>query len=418
MSLFNRTPKFRYEFSKTVNFIDREVTNYNGLITLLEDENYRLNQEGSQAEVTITKIRNKTGIIIHDQHLSLPYPDGTDFDDLCEWFARSQPIRRAVVSEPPIGVARVVQSTEKNCWSCDYELGLSAQFCSNCGKAQTEEARAEQDPVVEDVVTVKIQEETPREQVISAPAPIVTASSDVAFPEIEVNDDVPTPRESVFETSPESVEEQHSVDLFVSQEFEKDLAQYDDSEVGELLDSFKDEVKKVLSAYMVKEKTKIDREVSELDKRAEIPERVTHKYQAQEETDKKQAKEVISRERAAAISEENRRHQAALQEIDETFNQSLEQKLSELTSSYRLKIEETIATLHAQETEILAKILQGKTAELSVRQKALNQGLQDNFISSLTDFNQTQSDVIRELNKIQSDPQAIHLDAYRKRAAI
>ena len=92
MKLFNRKPKFVYEFSDINNFFDREIKDFNALVTLLEDENYRLNAEGGSSQVTITKINAKKDIIIYSQSFSLPCPEDTDFDSMCQLFLSKIPV--------------------------------------------------------------------------------------------------------------------------------------------------------------------------------------------------------------------------------------------------------------------------------------------------------------------------------------
>ena len=352
MKLFNRKPKFVYEFSDINNFFDREIKDFNALVTLLEDENYRLNAEGGSSQVTITKINAKKDIIIYSQSFSLPCPEDTDFDSMCQLFLSKKP-----VSE-------------------------TSQKFVNLPKFDSPSSSMEKENLLEVLV------EEPLKEVEKELDPLNEPQNEVTEPitSIEIES-------SVVDTDDEQVVSEFKAN---TEALAMPARSFDD-EVSGLIETFNQEMQATLADFVSKEKAKIEDEITRLDKRAEIDKRVTDEFEKQEVAEKNSISEAISIARKNAIDEENRRHDKALIEINSSFDNELSDKLDKLKESYQIKIKETISMQYAKETEILSQIFQGKSAELSVRQQSLNQGLQEKFTSSLNQFNKTHQSVISQL---------------------
>ncbi len=354
MKLFNRSPKFVYEFNDTDNFFDREVKNFNELITLLEDENFRLIQEGGSSHVTITKINVKKDIVIHSQTFSLPYEESTDFDGLCKSFLAKKPVNS------DISVDVLEEKTET---SSKQDLPTEV-------------------PVLEEKQEVSVSDE------IASIDP-----DEIVKPSLEV--------EQVLETTISDSDDQALSEFKLNTEEVTIPLNSSDDEVSLLIEKFNQEMKSILSDFAEKEKLKISEEISQLDKRSEISKRVTDEFERLESDETAIITEGISIAKNNAIDEENRRHEEALKEIEDSFDDDLSTQLITLKASYRAKIDEAIASQYDKETEILSKIFQGKSAELSVKQKTLNQGLENRFSDSLSQFNETHQTVISQLETFQ-----------------
>lgn len=354
MKLFNRQPKFVYEFSDIDNFFDREIKNFNALVTLLEDENYRINAEGGTSHVTITKINARNDTIIFSQSFSLPCPEDTDFDSMCQSFMSKKPL-----PEMPPKDFKQLKADEP-----------------------TPQSENTDDELPEESTLEVLQE------IVNDDEPLSDEIESIILPEVETNSDNSDDEQLISEF------QTHTEDISLP------ASSFDD-EVSGLIDTFNQEMKSILADFVQKEKVKIADEISRLDKRSEIDKRITDEFEKQESTEKSLIAEAISTNREKAIEAENLRHDEALIEINNSFDNELSDKLTSLKDSYRIKIKDSISKQYAKETEVLSKIFQGKSAELSVRQKALNQGLQEKFTSSLNRFNETHQTVISQLKTFQ-----------------
>ncbi len=144
---------------------------------------------------------------------------------------------------------------------------------------------------------------------------------------------------------------------------------------------------------------------------------MTKKYESKKKVAQSDIESEVLLNREAAIAEETLRHQKALESIESEFDEMLEQRLTEVTETIDQEMTAESNRKFKHETAILEKILQGKTAELTMRQAALNEGLHDNFAKSLKSFNQMQTNVIEELHQIPKDKKAVNLSDYRQSVA-
>lgn len=84
-----------------------------------------------------------------------------------------------------------------------------------------------------------------------------------------------------------------------------------------------------------------------------------------------------------------------------------------IKAQYAQKITEKIQEEYDTQTQALSNILQGKTDELKLRQRELNEGLKVNFSQAIDQFNHAHEEVIQNVEK-QKDASPIEISKYLK----
>ncbi|SFL29136.1 zinc ribbon domain-containing protein [Lactococcus garvieae] len=426
--IIKRKPKFSFTFSQNQNFMERPVKDADELVNLIEDENYRLSREAEHASIVVTKSSLKTGEILFAQRFELPQEGKINWVSECEGFYASKPIpfelaeaieegsqiqqdqpqfKEEEIAQTLRKTAISQQNTEKAtqqfCADCGEVIAVNAAFCQYCGAAQNKET-SEQEPEELNLMDA----EQPKLEQADLPEELKVSETEIE--ETESISEAESSRDWASHVVPEdSVYGEPQETLSASLDLTRDET------ISGLLLSFKENADRVLKDFSEKEETKINQELSELDRRSEISERVTKQLQLEEAQAKKKTEVQLSQAEQAARDEENSRHQAQLQKIEATFKQQKAEQLEALTKKYHERINQEISLQVEKETEQLAKVLSGKTAELELRKRELNKGLKERFEETLTHFNSSQAEMISQLNARTQLPKTVKLSDYSKK---
>lgn len=188
-------------------------------------------------------------------------------------------------------------------------------------------------------------------------------------------------------------------------------------DVSDMLELVKQEFSTRLTTFVEEETRKIDAEIKEMDTRHLIEAEVTQKNQLEKKNALEAEQETLQGERQVQLTEENKRHEAALATIERTYADKKVAKEQEITAHYSEKLAEDISTEYKRQTEQLSRILQGKKDELSFKQKQMNEGLKENFTQVLATFNESHERVIEQMEQQKVANQPIDFLAHKKAAS-
>lgn len=424
----NRSPKYIFKFSKSINFFEREVKDVDELVNLIEDENYRLLREAETASVVVTKMKVKSNEVLFRQQFNLPKRGKVDWVRECEGFYTKTPIafepieleenqhiEQEKLDEKETPEANSIEMTQAEvkqeeahfCTDCGKPLPQFVAFCQFCGAAQHVEP---QTPLSE------TSDSDNQNETIKSVNPKLDDENVDLFDEaqkVSTEEKSPSRDWSSDVVSEEEMDNEPQKTPTNVETFELDVAS--DEIIGDLLNAFKANADQVLKNFVEKENTKIQAELKELDKRSEISERVTQKYRFEEASAKRVAETQVVEERQAAVDAENQRHQEALAQIEQEAETKKLSELKRLSSLYQNKTQSEIEAKTQRETAQLAEILNGKTAELALRKQELNKGLKNRFEQTLNNFNQNQSEMIERLNELSKLKKPIDLTKHQRR---
>lgn len=420
MGIFSRKPKFIYKVSDSYYFEGKDIFDPQDLVEHIRNEDYRFRQDFLQETITITKVRNnKYGDIYYAKRIHLPQEEGYDwFEELSGFFAK----------KPQKYTLDDFEEDELD--NEQHETLTLEEFESDLQDEQKPTLESIGD--TEDKILERETNELSSESVTEEQEYIKVSKKDFLSLQLaieEQNKEISGLKnakeqekrfeEKIIKKQDDSVLENDRLTALESTDpLSKNMDQllenkYTDEIVENVLKMTKLEMDEQLSQFVASETTKIQTEIQQLDKRDLIKETITRRIESEKEEQLSKLNTQMTNERDQEIREEKLRHEAKLDEIENTFNKKLIEKTAMIKESLKEKLETSIQEEYEQQTEQLSRILQGKMDELKLRQQAVNAGLEANFKEALENFNRQHKLVIQEVEqKQQSSP--INLEEIRK----
>ncbi|MBO0441545.1 hypothetical protein [Candidatus Enterococcus ikei] len=434
MRLFNRKPKFVYEFSGGDSFHEKEIVDPHELVKHMIDEDNRFRRDYLEGSITVSKVKNdKNGKIYYAEQFDLPQDEGFDWLAALSSFFVKKPqeydfsLLSSENEENPLNpdkeTTETTLETNKSLTLEDFEATLQSDSSTQNDElsAVPSEKQAHEEPVstiqsevatsVEDEAEVvqltkndyealrsaiqeqKKETERLREKISQKETPSVKPEP---IPVIPIEKEAPSVIENLF------VQETEPPNVFVPDEL-----------VPGVLRSTQTEIDQVLSQFIQTETTKIDEEIQQLDKRDQISGIISERLQLEEKEQLNQLSQQQATKKDQLLQEENQRHQQKVQEIERSCEEECQNKAAEIRSIFEEKITTSIKEEYDKQTDQLVRVFQGKMEELQLRQQAMNDGLGTILRESLEKFNQQHNQVIQEVErKKQGSP--INLEEQRK----
>lgn len=432
--LGKKKPKFIYEFSGCKDFESREIHDPYELIKHVTDENYRFNNEYLSGSVVITKIRNNLeGKVYYAQQINLPQAEDVHWPEVLDnFFTRKSLDYDASLLEEIENIESINgDSPEQSTYTLeDFEADL--------GYETPERKVTPENPSTEQEAGFNPMNEIPSNQDQESPSEVVTisrselqalqetlASQQQAMQELQgemsqmrsgvvpvlpTTEVIQTPGSPLMnETSKKSLQEDPLVEQMTHL---ADTVQTDES-VQQLLHSTKNEFDHALRQFITTETEKIQAEIQQLDKRDQIETTITQQLSITEQARLKELETQLKQAKDQELAAEKKRHEQALKEIENTYQQQLTTQSNTLKDTFKKQRDQDIKAEYDRQTEQLARILQGKMDELKLRQLAMNMGLEENFKAALANFNREHQQVI-EVVEQKKHGTPIDLDERRK----
>jgi hypothetical protein len=435
MRLFNRKPKFLYEFLGVDSFHEKEIVDPHELVNHMIDEDNRFRRDYLEGSITVSKVKNdKKGQIYYAERFDLPQDEGFDWLAALSSFFVKKPQEYDFSSlssereEKPLApdkeTTETVTETNKSLTLEDFEATIQSDSPTQKDElsAVPNEKQAHEETVStnqSEVTAVKVEDEAEVVQLTKSDYEALRSAIQEQKQETErlrekINQQEtssvkpePIPVIPIEKEAPSVIE-----NLFV-QETQPPSVVVPDELVPGVLRSTQTEIDQVLSQFVQTETTKIDEEIKQLDKRDQISGIISERLQLEEKEQLDQLSQQQATKKDQLLQEENQRHQQKVQEIEHTCKEEHQGKAAEIRSIFEEKITTSIKEEYDKQTEQLIRVFQGKMEELQLRQQAMNDGLGTILRESLEKFNQQHNQVIQEVErKKQGSP--IDLEEQRK----
>lgn len=435
MRLFNRKPKFLYEFSGVDSFHEKEIVDPHELVKHMIDEDNRFRCDYLEGSITVSKVKNdKKGQIYYAERFDLPQDEGFDWLAALSSFFVKKPQEYDFSSlssereEKPLApdkeTTETVPETNKSLTLEDFEATLQSDPPTQKDElsAVPNEKQAKKEAVStiqSEAAAVIVEDEAEVVQITKSDYEALRSAIQEQKQETErlrekiSQQETPSVKPEPIPVIPIEKEAPSVIENLFVQETQPPSVVVPDELVPDVLRSTQTEIDQVLSQFVQTETTKIDEEIQQLDKRDQISGIISERLQLEEKEQLDQLSQQQATKKDQLLQEENQRHQQNVQEIEHTCKEEHQNKAAEIRSIYEEKITTSIKEEYDKQTEQLVRVFQGKMEELQLRQQAMNDGLGTILKESLEKFNQQHNQVIQEVErKKQGSP--IDLEEQRK----
>lgn len=389
------------ELSHSSSIVAPEITSTPNLINFIIEENQRLIEDNEVGQIIIRKFleSKKQVTLLYAQMLDLPMSEETNFDDLLVSFYSKKLL--------PFD-SRLI----------DDEL-LVSELKENLRTSETEDDEGyaevpiidnsdEEEPVIAEELSEPSNDIGRTE--ISVPAS--TLLTEAAIKEIvakemkDKDEEIERLKKSLRLQEKEEmakVENRPVKDDNVSKAIlatplvSSDLSE--DINVLDVIKMVKYDANKRLEDFIAQETSKINAEIEALDTRDKIEATLSKRFGDEKKLKIEELNRLADSKKAEAISTENARHEAALKSIESESEANRASQLAKLTEAFSTKLSSAIKEEYERQTEQLNLILQGKTEELQLRQKAVNEGMKNTVSEVLEGFNTNHGEVIQNIER-------------------
>lgn len=428
--------KFTFTISQGKNIDDNTFNDPGNLVNWAEEENIRIEAQGEKDQVLIVQKSDK-GVILYAQRIDFPLDAGVDIDDLLENFYTKKPLefdkgilevapKEQIITdneppEMPEDMKELLNTSQKKVEVDDSEgyapapnigLYLQEEVIEVENKDEKQFVPASEFHALKDMFL----EQQKEVATLKAHTEVKKPSSMSHFSKIQA-EELQSENEDVIIVDPKSqymMEQKKSevdIEKSVTETLANDLPS--DFAVSSILMAVKEKVDQTMKSFIDQETAKMNQEIKELDQRDRIAPTIKEFYSKEETAALQKAEEESNKAKAAAIAEEESRHQQELVNIANRFEIEHESQVEAIKSQYAQKITEKIKEEYDTQTQALSNILQGKTDELKLRQRELNEGLKANFSQAIDQFNHAHEEVIQNVEK-QKDASPIEISKYLK----
>lgn len=418
--MFNKK-KYRIELSQVQNIRPDKVRNAADLVNFIIGENQELLDHEEQGSLVVSKIESskKGEQILFAQRLELPMTAKTNFDALLEPFYTRKPLefdesileiqdekRNSLENvEEKINQAKndIVQREEN-----DEGYAPAPQLDLSDDKEEDESDSGSDKQVINDDPS-EPSNDTGRTE-INVPAS--TLLTEAAIKEIvakemkDKDEEIERLKQSLRSQEKEEIakvenppvkDDNVSEAILANPLVSSDLSE--DVNVLDVIKMVKYDANKRLEDFIAQETAKINAEIEALDTRDKIEPTLSKRFGDEKELEIKELNRKVESEKTEAISIENARHEAALKSIESESEANRVSQIAKLTEEFSAKLSSAIKEEYERQTEQLNLILQGKTEELQLRQKAVNEGMKNTVSEVLEGFNTNHGEVIQNVER-------------------
>lgn len=424
--------KFTFEVSQGEEVDNQIFHDPRDLVNWADEENIRLSAQNQADQVLITKTNTK-GEVFYAQRLVFPLDDHIDIDDLFTNFYEKKAVpfeqdileHSAVVTvdheheevpEMPKDIEELLQtSQEKHSSPIEEAVGYSTapEILLSDEQETVEEVdrKLPQFVPASEFEAMKVMFMAQQEEISSLKAQI-SASPQMSMGGVVQQEYKALASESdvvaIIDPKTKFMEEraEEHVPLYSEHESE-DIA------VSAILSTVKEKIDQSMKAFIDEETKKMNQEIEALDQRDKIAQEITDFYSKEEKATLQTAKTNHQKAKDSAILKEEERHRKELSSIEIRFEAEYQTQVEAIKAEYAGKIAAKVKEEYDKQTEALERILQGKTDELKLRQRELNEGLKSNFSQAIDQFNHAHEEVIQTVEK-QKDASPIEISKYLK----
>lgn len=418
--MFNKK-KYRIELSQVQNIRPDKVRNAADLVNFIIGENQELLDHEEQGSLVVSKIESskKGEQILFAQRLELPMTAKTNFDVLLEPFYTRKPLEfdesileiqdekrnsHENVEEGIYQVKNDIVQREEN----DEGYAPAPQLDLSDDKEEEESSSGSNKQVINDDQS-EPSNDTERTEINVPASTLLTeaAVKEIVAKEMEgKNEEIERLKQSLRSQEKEDsakvenplVKDDHvSEAILPTPSVSFDVSE--DVNVFDVIKMVKYDANKRLEDFIAQETAKINAEIEALDTRDKIEPTLSKRFGDEKELEIKELNRKVDSEKTEAISSENARHEAALKSIESETETNRASQLSKLTEEFSTKLSSAIKEEYERQTEQLNLILQGKTEELQLRQKAVNEGMKNTVSEVLEGFNTNHGEVIQNVER-------------------
>ena len=418
--MFNKK-KYRIELSQVQNIRPDKVRNAADLVNFIIGENQELLDHEEQGSLVVSKIESskKGEQILFAQRLELPMTAKTNFDALLEPFYTRKPLEfdesileiqdekrnsHENVEEGIYQVKNDIVQREEN----DEGYAPAPQLDLSDDKEEEESSSGSNKQVINDEQS-EPSNDTERTEINVPASTLLTeaAVKEIVAKEMKGKDEeIERLKQSLRSQEKEEstkVENPLVKDDHVSEAIlPTPSVSFDVSEdviVFDVIKMVKYDANKRLEDFIAQETAKINAEIEALDTRDKIEPTLSKRFGDEKELEIEELNRKVESEKTEAISTENARHEAALKSIESESEANRVSQLAKLTEEFSTKLSSAIKEEYERQTEQLNLILQGKTEELQLRQKAVNEGMKNTVSEVLEGFNTNHGEVIQNVER-------------------
>lgn len=425
--MFNKK-KYRIELSQVQNIRPDKVRNAADLVNFIIGENQELLDHEEQGSLVVSKIESskKGEQILFAQRLELPLSAKTNFDALLEPFYTRKPLEfDESILEIQDEHSQVIKDTLSKSRQNEISYAITPQKSNKREENDEGYAPAPQLDLSDD----KEEDESDsgsNKQVLnddqSEPSndterteinvPASTLLTETAIKEIiakemkDKDEEIERLKQSLRSQEKDEtakvenppVKDDHvSEAILATPLVSSDLSE--DVNVLDVIKMVKYDANKRLEDFIAQETAKINAEIEALDTRDKIEPTLSKRFGDEKELEIKELNRKVESEKTEAITTEKARHEAALKSIESESEANRVSQLAKLTEEFSTKLSSAIKEEYERQTEQLNLILQGKTEELQLRQKAVNEGMKNTVSEVLEGFNTNHGEVIQNVER-------------------
>ncbi|MDG4974997.1 hypothetical protein OGZ44_12155 [Lactococcus lactis] len=418
--MFNKK-KYRIELSQVQNIRPDKVRNAADLVNFIIGENQELLDHEEQGSLVVSKIESskKGEQILFAQRLELPMTAKTNFDALLEPFYTRKPLEfdesileiqdekrnsHENVEEGIYQVKNDIVQREEN----DEGYAPAPQLDLSDDKEEEESSSGSNKQVINDEQS-EPSNDTERTEINVPASTLLTeaAVKEIVAKEMKGKDEeIERLKQSLRSQEKEEstkvenplVKDDHASEAILpTPSVSFDVSE--DVNVFDVIKMVKYDANKRLEDFIAQETAKINAEIEALDTRDKIEPTLSKRFGDEKELEIEELNRKVESEKTEAISTENARHEAALKSIESESEANRVSQLAKLTEEFSTKLSSAIKDEYERQTEQLNLILQGKTEELQLRQKAVNEGMKNTVSEVLEGFNTNHGEVIQNVER-------------------
>ncbi|GAK31335.1 hypothetical protein WOSG25_090320 [Weissella oryzae SG25] len=404
MRLFRK--KYIYEFLNGVNFGDFDPKSPEEMIGIVESESYRLEDEHRHGSVIAAKSFSDKKIFVAIK-VDLPLSENADIDELLQdlYSKKYVPFNEHIFD----GGEVYIKDEEAAKGSISSSPETSEAEMPNEMKALLAKSKAAEnlEPVAEPTDVTSNAVAKLEKQMAEQRAEVAELRKQLAQREAESakkdskgavepeNPELPTNESIKPELENEPVPGTNRVQN--GQQSTDDNLEQQPAEIVDVVHGVSNMLGTNLADFVASEKAKILADLRQYDKRYLIEPEVKSRIEEQKKTTIRSLTQQSDTEKSAAISSENERHANELKNIDVRFTESLNKDISVATTQLDTQAKQEIAAEYKKQTSQLDNILKGKTDELQMRQREINDSMRAEFEAAMSEFNNGHEAVIKEV---------------------
>lgn len=418
--MFNKK-KYRIELSQVQNIRPDKVRNAADLVNFIIGENQELLDHEEQGSLVVSKIESskKGEQILFAQRLELPMTAKTNFDALLEPFYTRKPLEfDESILEIQDEKRNSLENVEEKIYQAKNDIvqheendegyAPAPQLDLSDDKEEDESDSGSDKQVINDDPS-EPSNDTGRTEINVPASTLLTeaAIKEIVAKEMKDKDEEierlkqslrSQEKEEIAKVENPSVKDDNVSEAILANPLvSSDLSE--DVNVLDVIKMVKYDANKRLEDFIAQETAKINAEIEALDTRDKIEPTLSKRFGDEKELEIKELNRKVDSEKTEAISSENARHEAALKSIESESEANRVSQIAKLTEEFSANLSSAIKEEYERQTEQLNLILQGKTEELQLRQKAVNEGMKNTVSEVLEGFNTNHGEVIENVER-------------------